>query len=98
MDLEEKRQQVMGTALVYEELCISCKLCFEVCPVEGALFKVDGTRNRKDVIFPRVDPELCIGCGACESVCPVEGELAIQVFARGFLPKSESAVLSRLYS
>ena len=78
------------------QIQISCKLCFEVCPVEGALFQVEGTRNRKEVIFPRVDPALCIGCGACESVCPVEGELAVQVFAPGFVPESELALLSRL--
>ena len=66
LDLEVKRQQVMGTALVVEDLCISRKLCFEVCPVEGALLQVEGTRNRKTVIFPQVVPDKCIGCGACE--------------------------------
>jgi MauM/NapG family ferredoxin protein len=86
LPLEVKQQQVMGTAYVKEELCISCKLCFEVCPVEGALLQVEGERNRKKVIFPQVDPAKCIGCGACESVCPVEGELAVRVYKSEYAP------------
>ena len=89
LELAEKRQQVIGTAQVIPELCISCNLCFEACPVEDALIEVEATRNRKKVTIPEVVPEHCIGCGACESVCPVEGELAIKVFAPGSLPGSE---------
>lgn len=96
LDLAEKRQQVMGTAHVVPDLCISCKLCFEVCPVEGALLEVETTRNRKDVIIPEVSSDLCIGCGYCESVCPVEGELAIKVFAPGAMPVYESVLRRRV--
>ena len=91
LDLAEKQQQVMGTAQVVLDLCISCGLCFEACPVEGALLQTETTRNRKEVIVPEVAPEYCIGCGACETVCPVEGELAIKVFAPGVLPEPKAA-------
>jgi polyferredoxin len=91
LELAEKQQQVMGIAQVIPDLCISCGLCWEACPIEGALFEVETTRKRKTVIIPEVAPELCIGCGACETVCPVEGELAIKVFAPGELPVSQVA-------
>jgi len=92
LSLEEKRKQVIGTAYVKQELCISCNLCYGECPVEGTLLEVEGERKRKKVIFPHVEPDLCIGCGACESVCPVEGELAIRVYAPGFAPQPTAAI------
>lgn len=50
---------------IVEELCIGCKICDQVCPVE--CFAPAGKHK---MIF--VDPEICVGCGACVIQCPTE--------------------------
>ena len=46
--------------LFYENKCIQCGKCFEVCPVEGALSTTNGER---------VNRELCNDCGLCTDTC-----------------------------
>ncbi|MDP6355158.1 MAG: glycyl-radical enzyme activating protein [Planctomycetota bacterium] len=46
--------------LFYEDKCIRCGRCFDVCPVEGAL-NMDGEE--------RVDRDLCTECGKCAEDC-----------------------------
>jgi formate hydrogenlyase subunit 6/NADH:ubiquinone oxidoreductase subunit I len=48
---------------VYEinrELCSSCGLCADVCPVEAI----------SQVGEYRIDPEKCVSCGLCQESCP----------------------------
>ncbi len=85
LPLEEKRKQVIGTAYVNRDRCISCMMCKGVCPV-GAIEEVEGEREGMPALFPQVNPDLCIGCGTCEYTCPVEGEAAIRVYAPGARP------------
>lgn len=52
---------VQGRAcLAYRAL--TCSVCVERCPEEGALVREGG--------LPRVVSELCTGCGVCRDVCP----------------------------
>lgn len=46
----------------YEELCISCRLCEQVCTPKAIKF------NDKNI--PEVDLAACRGCGACAAACP----------------------------
>ena len=46
---------------VNEEMCVSCGVCVEECPV-GAMSIVDETAC--------IDDEECIRCGRCHDVCP----------------------------
>lgn len=48
--------------VVDEELCVSCEVCLDRCPV-GAISIEDAAV---------VDRSLCIGCGLCASGCPSE--------------------------
>jgi ferredoxin-type protein NapG len=57
----------MARALITEPLCLahmgtSCTVCFEQCPVEGAITMTAGK--------PRIDDDRCTGCGVCHYVCP----------------------------
>jgi len=59
----------MGTAEVYETLCVrsggeECSLCVDRCPMgEDALYFLgDGP--------PMVKLDGCVGCGVCQHVCP----------------------------
>lgn len=45
-----------------EELCISCRLCEQICTSKAIRFN--------DHNFPEVDLAACRGCGACAAVCP----------------------------
>jgi polyferredoxin len=92
LDLEQKRQSVIGTAVVNRNRClpwasgIPCIVCEEMCPTPEKsirLEEVTATNEFGEAITlqrPYVLRELCIGCGICENHCPLEGEAAIQVY------------------
>ncbi|MFH1773604.1 MAG: FAD-dependent oxidoreductase, partial [Methanobacteriota archaeon] len=65
------------TAVVNEELCISCGRCIEVCPFEAISVK----KNEKNENKALVNDALCKGCGTCASVCP-NGAIAPRNFER----------------
>jgi len=48
---------------VKKEDCIKCKICVDVCPVEGAI-KVDREG------YPEIDNDVCPRCGLCMEKCP----------------------------
>lgn len=48
----------------YEERCIGCLLCYEVCPVGCCL-----PDPQRDKILPP-DQERCVVCEACVLQCP----------------------------
>jgi len=61
------------------KLCIGCRACEEVCPVEVPDDFNKGLTNRKAIYLPvphaipntyMIDPVACTRCGACEPVCP----------------------------
>jgi len=83
LPLEEKRKQVMGTAVIKEKTCIGCMLCAKACPVD-AVEEVKVRVGRKKVKRAQVKPEACIGCGLCVPPCPVPG--TITVYAPGAAP------------
>jgi ferredoxin len=92
LSLEEKRQQIIGTAYIDENRCIAwadlkpCIVCEEMCPVPDKAIKLetvdvlDPDGHQVTVQRPRVVRERCIGCGICEYKCPVNGEAAIRVY------------------
>ncbi len=96
LDLETKRNQVIGLAFIDQNRCIAwsdhtdCIVCEEMCPLpEKAVLldlaqvpSPDGTGLRQ-IQLPRVLRDRCIGCGICEYKCPVNGEAAIRVFVPG---------------
>jgi heterodisulfide reductase subunit A len=71
--------------MVNPELCISCGLCVEACPVEVPDDFNAGLSSRKAIYLPVphaipnpyiIDTAVCTRCGACEEVCPTR---AVQV-------------------
>jgi polyferredoxin/formate hydrogenlyase subunit 6/NADH:ubiquinone oxidoreductase subunit I len=96
LDLETKRRQVLGAAVIDETRCLPwaqgtpCIVCEEMCPVpEKAIVlseprlitRPDGTQDY--LARPTVIPHRCIGCGVCENKCPVEGTAAIVIRRTG---------------
>ena len=89
LSLEQKRQTVLGKAVIDRNRCIpwadgiECGVCEEVCPVPGKAITLSsgggGGGRRANAKRPHEVPDLCIGCGICESQCPVAGEAAIRV-------------------
>ncbi len=48
---------------VKKDDCIKCKICLNVCPVEGAIIlESDG--------YPYIDNNVCTRCGICMEKCP----------------------------
>ncbi|WP_126992644.1 4Fe-4S binding protein [Thermosipho globiformans] len=48
---------------VKESDCIKCKVCVNVCPVEGAI-------TLKDDGYPYINNDICTRCGLCMEKCP----------------------------
>jgi polyferredoxin len=92
ISIEEKRQQIIGTAYINENLCIpwtdqgDCIVCEEMCPLPEKAIQLEEfehiSKDGSAVILqrPYVLHDQCIGCGICEYKCPVNGqEAAIRV-------------------
>lgn len=98
LDLEAKRQEVIGTAYIDQNRCMPwasyrpCVVCEEMCPVPEKAVKLElvdvvaPTGTRVQLLRPRVVSDLCIGCGICEYQCPLNGTAAIQVYTPTNLP------------
>ncbi len=92
LSLPEKRQQVIGQAVIDRNRCIAwadrrdCIVCEEMCPVPEKAIRLEPAEVPDEqgqaviVQQPYVIRERCIGCGICEYKCPVNGEAAIRVF------------------
>jgi len=91
LDLETKRQQVIGLAVLDRDRCLPwayathCIVCEEMCPVPDKAVRVEEVTVIDEwggEVFlqqPYVIADLCIGCGICEYHCPMEAQAAIQV-------------------
>jgi ferredoxin len=88
LELETKRQQVLGKAYLDHDRClawadgIECIVCEEMCPVPEKAITWDvgvSVPGKSALQRPVVDRERCIGCGICEYKCPLPGPAAIRV-------------------
>ena len=92
LDLQQKRQQVLGQAYIDQSRCLSwannqpCIVCEEMCPVPNKAIELEQVEvqgpNGGTITLqrPHVVRTRCIGCGTCEFKCPVNGEAAIRVY------------------
>lgn len=71
-----RRTQTPGPAVMTEELCNGCALCFQECPYGAIEMRTREDESRfKSVAV--VNPALCTGCGLCVGTCAPAGiELA----------------------
>jgi len=83
LSLADKRQRVIGRAVVDLDLCLlaqgcECTACIQKCPYQAiAMESADGGfSNQPGVVLDR-----CNGCGACEAVCPTQPVRAMKVQA-----------------
>jgi polyferredoxin len=94
LDLETKRQQVMGLAVIDRNRCLPwayathCIVCEEMCPIPDKAIRVEEVsvidESGEEIVLqrPYVLRDLCIGCGICEYNCPMEAQAAVQVQRR----------------
>jgi NAD-dependent dihydropyrimidine dehydrogenase PreA subunit len=62
-----------GGILVNDDLCVGCKQCYEICPLD--IFAFDPETKRPIVAYPQD----CWYCGACIYECPVDGTLRMEL-------------------
>lgn len=94
LDLEAKRQSVIGLAVIYRNRCLPwafdthCIVCEEMCPIPDKAIRLEEVSVIDDsgveiyLQQPSVLRDLCIGCGICEYHCPMEAQAAVQVQRR----------------
>lgn len=81
LSLAEKRQRVIGLAIVDLDRCLlaqgrECTACIQKCPYAAiAMHSADGGFSNE----PLVLRDRCNGCGACETVCPALPVRAIRI-------------------
>jgi polyferredoxin len=78
LSIEEKRKQVIGIAVVDNDLCINCMVCREECAYDAIETGEIQKKNGQMKPLPIVTVEKCVGCGQCEFKCPEPP--AIKVF------------------
>jgi len=75
----EPHQIKLGSVEWIKERCIAfrkggCLVCYETCPVDGAISvkEIIVERHGKfiKVKVPEFNPDVCIGCGRCVNACP----------------------------
>jgi NAD-dependent dihydropyrimidine dehydrogenase PreA subunit len=66
-------QLYRGGILINHGLCIGCKKCYDICPMD--IFEFDSRKKLLKVAYP----EECWYCGACIYDCPVEGALQMEI-------------------
>lgn len=89
LELEAKRQTVIGKAVIDRDRCLAwkeeseCIVCEEMCPLPGKAIWLEiesaPAGGANPIQKPHVSLDECIGCGICEYKCPVTGQAAIRV-------------------
>lgn len=78
------KNQKLGKVWLKPGACVNCMVCFDRCPVQGALLfpnpdgkpfekKIDipvGNRTVNALDKPYINPGKCMGCGLCVHYCP----------------------------
>ncbi len=75
-----QRDLKIGSAVIDLNRCIAwnggfCLVCYEVCPVRGAISLIDDSR-------PSFNEETCVGCGRCAYACPAQPK-ALSIDSKG---------------
>ncbi len=60
--------------IFYEEKCIGCNRCVDICQVDIFVPNPDNNKNAPLVLYPGE----CWYCGSCVEVCPVEGAIELR--------------------
>jgi NAD-dependent dihydropyrimidine dehydrogenase PreA subunit len=63
------------------EICVGCKICFDVCPED--VFRFDEKKKKSVVDYP----EDCCACWVCEWFCPVKCIVVSKEPARPIITK-----------
>jgi ferredoxin-type protein NapG len=68
----------IGTAAIEPARCtawrgLPCRICFDLCPIEGAITLTGGDHS----YVPVVQDARCVGCGVCLHHCPAPGAIRI---------------------
>ena len=62
----------MKQPVFHYELCVSCGICAQACPVSVLAMCREGKTGKYRNAFPEAVKEGCIGCGQCARSCPME--------------------------
>ncbi len=67
------------------DLCIGCRRCYEICPMD--VFRMNEDLRKAVIVYP----EHCVTCGQCYLNCPT-GSLGMANFQYGFAVNSVRTV------
>ncbi len=93
-------------AVINDDLCIGCQLCYVACE-DGAhqcispyMVAGNGKKNVNGmgVHVPRIIEEECVGCNLCALVCPVENCITMKQVDTGLPPMSWNDRMRKLGS
>ena len=54
------------------EICMTCNICADVCPISCINMKKSGAVKHKKAYPFLALPESCTGCSICMNACPVD--------------------------
>ena len=72
-------------AVIHQEKCIRCELCFTACE-DGAHQAIRRFPRENGGKVVEIIEEACVGCNLCSQVCPVEGCITMEPIPSGFPP------------
>jgi len=76
----------------YEENCIGCGICVDICPKEAILYFPSQFKDGRRVSDrPHIDfePDKCVMCGECVVSCPMNDALVMTADGKKFVPVVE---------